>query len=162
MGLPGICKRRERNTFVGANLDVSKCIYHHHNNNNKRPSRENCSSLHTFVLQNLSCNQLLWEQLKQDILALLYGGKAFVWLGRLQGQTTLMQCSEVIIDRLDHHDTEVTDQEMLAPDHSPINLRFMVQSKFKHSLRPGYFLFLLQDCMLGTCMLLAVGWGEGP
>ena len=53
-----------------------------------------------------------------------------------------------------------TDQDILAPDCSPIHLRLLGQSRLKHCLRPSYFLLRSKDRMLETCH--AVGWGEGP
>ena len=55
---------------------------------------------------------------------------------------------------------EATDQDMLAPDCSPIHPGLLTQSRFKACLRPGYFLLESLYCMLEICMLLASD--EGP
>ena len=50
---------------------------------------------------------------------------------------------------------EATDQDMFAHDCSSIHPRLLGQKGFKPCLWPGYFLLLLSDSMLKTCMLLA-------
>ena len=39
---------------------------------------------------------------------------------------------------------------------SPIHTRLLGRDRFKPCVRPGYFLLQLSDCMMETCMLLAV------
>ena len=50
---------------------------------------------------------------------------------------------------------EVTDQDILAPDCSPIHPKLLEQSRFKPCLWPGCFLLRLSDCLSKACMLLA-------
>ena len=48
-----------------------------------------------------------------------------------------------------------TDQDLLAPDFSPIHRRLLGRGRFKPCLRPSFFLLQLSHCMMETCMLLA-------
>ena len=45
---------------------------------------------------------------------------------------------------------EVTDQDMLALDCHPIQLRLLGQCRFKPCIWSAYFLFWSSDCMLET------------
>ena len=50
---------------------------------------------------------------------------------------------------------EATDQDMLAPDCSPIHPRLLGPGRFKHCLRLGYLLLQLSDSTFESCLLLA-------
>ena len=55
---------------------------------------------------------------------------------------------------------EATDQDMLAPDSSPIHPRLIMQSMFKPCLKALLLLVAVVRLLAGD--LHAVGWGEGP
>ena len=52
---------------------------------------------------------------------------------------------------------EATDQDMLAPDCSPIHPRLLGQSRFKTCLRPGYFTVMVVKLYDGYMKAVALG-----
>ena len=51
---------------------------------------------------------------------------------------------------------EATDHDMLTPEMLPHSPQASWQGRFKPCLGPDYFLLQLSDCMMETCVLLAV------